>query len=190
MILGQPAQQTVAQSAAPQQAIPDSPKPQIPDGPKPQSLPVQGTRPGMGTTPESNGDEPDDQAAPATSLTPATPKADDGPPPAIPEAGKGSAAFANADKASEAAPSGDVQTIHVQTNFVEVPFTVKDKKGRLVPGLTWRDVRIYENGLRQSPALFTVDPFPLSVALVIDQSLTVDNMARVNSSLGALQAAF
>ena len=190
MILGQPAQQTVAQSAAPQQAIPDSPKPQIPDGPKPQSLPVQGTRPGMGTTPASNGDEPDDQAAPATSLTPATPKADDGPPPAIPEAGKGSAAFANADKASEAAPSGDVQTIHVQTNFVEVPFTVKDKKGRLVPGLTWRDVRIYENGLRQSPALFTVDPFPLSVALVIDQSLTVDNMARVNSSLGALQAAF
>ncbi len=51
-------------------------------------------------------------------------------------------------------------TLHVQTNFVEVPFTVKDNKGRLVPGLTWRDVRVYENGLRQQMALFTVDPFP------------------------------
>ena len=187
MIFGQPAQQTVAQNAAQQQAIPDSPKPQIPDGPRPQALPVQGTKPGMGTTPTDNGDAPDDQqTAPATALPPAVPKLDDGPPPTIPETGKGSAAFANADTP----PSADVQTIHVQTNFVEVPFMVKDKKGRLVPGLTWRDVRIYENGLRQSPALFTVDPFPLSVALVIDQSLTYDNMAKVNNALGALQGAF
>jgi VWFA-related protein len=135
----------------------------------------------MGTTPSSNGDTPDDQqTAPATTLTPAVPKIDDGPPPEIPQTGKGSAAFADAD-----AP-----TIHVQTNFVEVPFTVKDKKGRLVPGLTWRDVRVYENGLRQQMALFTVDPFPLSIALVIDQSLTYDNMAKVNKALGAIQAAF
>jgi hypothetical protein len=39
-------------------------------------------------------------------------------------------------------------------------------------------------------ALFTVDPFPLSVALVIDQSLTYDNMTKVNNALGALQGAF
>ena len=186
MIFGQPAQQTVAQNAAQQQAIPDSPKPQIPDGPKPQSLPLDGTRPGMGTTRDSNGDTPDDQTAPAANLTPTAPKIDDGPPPTIPEAGKGSTAFADADK-----PVGaDLQTIHVQTNFVEVPFIVKDKKGRLVPGLTWRDVRVYENGLRQQMALFTVDPFPLSVAVVIDQSLTSDNMAKVNAALGALSGAF
>ena len=186
MILGQPAQETVAQNATQQQAIPDSPKSQIPDGPRPQALPVQGTKPGMGTTPTDNGEAPDDQTAPATALSPATPKPEDGPPPIVPEAGKGTAAFANADT-----PVGtDVQTIHVQTNFVEVPFMVKDKKGRQVPGLTWRDVRIYENGLRQQMALFTVDPFPLSVALVIDQSLTYDNMAKVNNALGALQGAF
>ncbi len=125
----------------------------------------------MGTTPNDNGDTQDDQqTAPATSLPPAAPRIDDGPPPEIPEAGKGPAAFA------------DTATIHVQTNFVEVPFIVKDKKGRQVPGLTWRDVRVYENGLRQQMAVFTVDPFPLSVALVIDQSLTVDNMAKVNSA--------
>jgi VWFA-related protein len=186
MILGQPAQETVAQNAPQQQAIPDSPQSQIPDGPRPQALPVQGTKPGMATTPTDNGEAPDDQTAPATALTPATPKLDDGPPPTIPETGKGTAAFATADTP----PGTDVQTIHVQTNFVEVPFMVKDKKGRLVSGLTWRDVRIYENGLRQQMALFTVDPFPLSVALVIDQSLTYDNMAKVNNALGAVQGAF
>jgi len=187
MILGQPAQQTVAQNAAQQAAFPDSPTPQVPDAPKPQGLPVQGTKPGMGTTQNSNGDTTDDQqTAPATALTPATPKADDGTPPTIPKAGKGSAAFGDADAHANA----DVQTIHVQTNFVQVPFTVKDKKGRLVPGLTWRDVHVYENGLRQQMALFTADPFPLSVALVIDQSLTYDNMAKVNNALGALQGAF
>jgi VWFA-related protein len=37
--------------------------------------------------------------------------------------------------------------------------------------------------------LFTVDPFPLSVAFVIDQSLTSDVMAKVNNSLGAIQGA-
>ena len=78
----------------------------------------------------------------------------------------------------------------MQTNFVEVPFTVKDNKGNLVAGLTWRDVRVYENGLRQQLACFTVDPFPLSVALVIDQSLNYDNMTKVNNSLAALQGAF
>ncbi len=37
--------------------------------------------------------------------------------------------------------------------------------------------------------LFTVDPFPLSIAFVIDQSLTSDVMAKVNDSLGAIQGA-
>ena len=60
-----------------------------------------------------------------------------------------------------------------RATFVEIPFTVKDNKGKLVSGLTWRDVRVYENNLRQQLALFTVDPFPLSVALVIDQSMTL-----------------
>ncbi len=170
MMLGQPAQQTAAQDAAQQQAIPDAPKP--------QGLPMSGTRPGMGTTRDLNGDASTapQETAPGTSLSqsPTAPRADEGPPPETPEAGQGPKAF----------------TLRVQTNFVEVPFTVKDNKGRLVPGLTWRDVRVYENGLRQQMALFTVDPFPLSVALVIDQSLTYDNMTKVNNALGALQGAF
>jgi VWFA-related protein len=59
-----------------------------------------------------------------------------------------------------------------------------------VYGLTWRDVRVYENGLRQQIKLFTTDPFPLAVALVIDQSVTHDTMEKINASLAALQGAF
>lgn len=168
MLVGQPVS---AQSSAQQQAIPDAPKA--------QTLPVGSVTPGIGTTTA----DPNVYATQSTSDTdgpgstlPASkaPKADDQPQPDLPSAGKGVDAF----------------TLHVQTNFVEVPFTVEDSKNKLVPGLTWRDVRVYENGLRQQLAIFTTDSWPLSVALVIDQSLTVDNMTKVNNSLGAVQGAF
>ncbi|MGB7546723.1 MAG: VWA domain-containing protein [Terracidiphilus sp.] len=79
--------------------------------------------------------------------------------------------------------------IRLNVNFVEVPVTVKDSKGKLVPGLTWRDFRVYESGNREPLRLFTVDAFPLSIAFVIDQSLTSDVMAKVNNSLDAIQGA-
>ena len=80
-------------------------------------------------------------------------------------------------------------TLKIHVNFVEVPVTVKDNKGRLVPGLTWRDFKVFENDSREPLAFFTVAPFPLSIAFVIDQSLTSDVMGRVNESLGAIQGA-
>ncbi len=160
-----------AQSASQQQAIPDAPKPQA-------NLPVDGITPGIGTTPTDAGfstqSTSSDDQAPPSSLPPTTQSPQDvGPKPDLPAAGQ-----------------GPQYVLHVRTNFVEVPFTVKDNKGSLVPGLTWRDVRVYENGLRQQLALFTTDPFPLSVALVIDQSMTYDNMTKVNNALEALQGAF
>jgi VWFA-related protein len=167
MMLGQPAQQTAAQSASQKQQA-------IPDAPQPQGLPT--VAPGIGTTVDSNGSATD-AGAPGSSLpqTPAEKPDNAGaPPPETPATNEGVKAF----------------TLVVHTNFVEVPFSVKDNKGRLVPGLTWRDVHIYENGLRQQMSLFTTDSFPLSVALVIDQSLTPDNMTKVNNSLEALQGAF
>jgi VWFA-related protein len=77
----------------------------------------------------------------------------------------------------------------VNVNFVEVPVTVKDAKGNLVAGLTFRDFKVFENDRREPLRLFTVDPAPLSIAFVIDQSLTSDVMAKVNNSLGAIQGA-
>jgi len=172
MMLAQQAKQTVAEDKAPQ-----AQQQAIPDAPSPQRLPPLNTiAPGKGTAVDLSDREtsstPD--APPSNLPQSAAEKAAQGPPPEVPEPGEGPKAF----------------TLHVQTNFVQVPFTVKDNKNRLVPGLTWRDVRIYENGLRQQMALFTVDPFPLSVALVIDQSMSFDNMTKVNNALGALQGAF
>ncbi|MGC1423028.1 MAG: VWA domain-containing protein, partial [Terracidiphilus sp.] len=61
--------------------------------------------------------------------------------------------------------------------------------GKPIAGLTWRDFRVYENDTWEPLKIFTVDPAPLSIAFVIDQSLTSDVMAKVNDSLGAFQGA-
>lgn len=155
----------------------------IPDAPRPQLVPGLTIKPGAGTTRDSNGDQApasDGQTAPGTTLpsAPAAPvqeaRPDDGAAPDLPATGQGADTF----------------KLVTNVNFVEIPFTVKDSKNRLVPGITWREVRVYENNVRQSPKLFTVDPFPLSVALVIDQSLPFDTMTKVNNALGAVQGAF
>ncbi len=90
----------------------------------------------------------------------------------------------------EIGPGGRVTLIRTQVRFVEVPFTVKDNKGQLVPALTWRDVRVFENGVRKQIRLFTVDPYPLSVAFVVDQSMPYQTMKTVNTAMGAVQGAF
>jgi VWFA-related protein len=174
--LGQPVPEQAQQSAAQQPQIPDGPKPQIPDAPKPQMLPASPVTPGRGTTPDSNGDvssTSQENAVPNRLPETAAQKAEDGQQPDLPAPGE-----------------GPQYLLRVRTNFVEIPFTVKDNKGNLVAGLTWRDVRVYENNLRQQLSYFTTDAFPLSVALVIDQSMTFDNMAKVNNALVALQGAF
>ena len=178
--------------SAQQSPVPDAPQSQqaVPDAPKPQTtLPTYGTvAPGSGAAPgdpnpavTSQPTPPDDfqktapgSALPASADQPAA-DSDADPAPDLPGSGQG---------------SGAVTTFSTRTNFVEVPFTVKDSKNQLVPGITYRDVRVYENNLRQHMAIFTADPFPLSVALVIDQSVTFDEMTKINNSLSALQGAF
>jgi VWFA-related protein len=181
----EPAQQTTA-SAAQQQSLPSAPAPQtlpslnsitppapsVPNAPTPQPAPAA---PDAATV-DNGGITPGSTLPSAPAPTAQTTDTDQEQAPIVPGAGNG---------ASEAYRIG---TVHV--DFVQIPFTVKDGKGNLVPGLTWRDVRIYENGLRQHMSFFTTDPFPLSVALVIDQSVTFDTMEKINAALSALQGAF
>jgi VWFA-related protein len=155
-----------------QQAIPDAPRPQT-------KLPNADTiTPGEGTTSSSNRDvQPG--VAPAV---------------ATPEGISTSAPAAQGETPTYEAPTGNgedaIKTLMVHVDAVDVAFTVKDSKGRLVPGLTSRDVQVYENGLLQHIQLFTNEGLPMSVAIVIDQSMTQDGMTRVNNAMGSLADAF
>ncbi len=145
----------------------------VPNAPEPQTLPTLNT-----ITPVA--------AALPSAPAPATPAASQ---PATPEAVDEQAA----DQQQGPPPASTrtaLNTLSVNVQFHSIPFTVKDSKGHLVPGLTYRDVQVFENGLAQHISVFTTDPAPLSVALVIDQSVTSDTMEKINDSLAALQGAF
>lgn len=135
-------------------------------------------KPGGGTpreTPQTGTTPPAQEPAVPPPAPP--PAKDEGQPnaPAIPESGQGAQDLG--------------YRIRLNVNFVQVPVTVKDSKGKLVPGLTYRDFKIFENDTREPLTYFTADAFPLSVAFVVDQSLRADLMAQVNDSLGAIQGA-
>jgi VWFA-related protein len=161
-----------------QPAVPDAPTPQAPRPLSDMSGPIT---PGKGAGDELPGanssSNPSAQQQPAPSSLPPTSQGKDEvqtAPPEMPATGEG------VEK---------VTTLVQRVNFVEVPVTVKDSKGKPVAGLTFRDFNIFENDTREPISFFTTDSFPLSIAFVIDQSLTSDVMAKVNNSLGAIQGA-
>jgi VWFA-related protein len=166
-----------------QQSIPDAPAPQ-PANPNNLSGITDQVTPGKGTGPDATQSAPP-QSTPAPSQQPpasssssdnTTGQQDNSPQqeaPDIPKPGQGAQ-----------------YVIRQSVNYINVPVTVRDSKHQLVAGLTWRQFKIFEDGTRQRISYFTVDPFPLSVAFVIDQSLPADIMNKVNNSLAAVTGAF
>jgi VWFA-related protein len=183
-------QQNTTQTAQ-QQNMPNAPSASIPNAPMPQGLPnlntitppapmapgqpVGDVNPDAAAVKDNGGVAPSNQLPSNASAAGQQPGGQEQPP-LIPAPGQG---------AQQAYTMG---AVHV--DFVQIAFTVKDSKNHFVPDLTWRDVRIYENGLRQQMRFWTTDPYPLSVAFVIDQSVTQDTMDKINASLSALQGAF
>jgi VWFA-related protein len=154
-----------------QQPVPDAPVPQASQG-------LTGLKdevtPGKANTPDATPDQP--QAATPPSTTPPSLPNDDQPQQEAPEIGtKGSSPYI-------LPPAG--------VNIVVVPVTVRDSKGKLIPGLTYRDFRVYENKERQRITYFSTDAVPLSVAFIIDQSVSAGTMQKVNQSLTAVTGAF
>ncbi|MES2391423.1 MAG: VWA domain-containing protein [Acidobacteriota bacterium] len=161
---------------------------QVPDAPRPQTLPNLNTlTPPSAPLPSAPAPLPQADAA----ATAAAKAANGG---TVPSSKLPDAAQQAKDQQREAEQAGGVQghasTIRVYSTYVQIPFTVKDSKGHLVPGLNWEDVQVFENGLRQQMRYFSRDPVPLSVALVIDQSVDFKTMDKINASLSALQGAF
>ena len=171
-----------ASRAYSQQPVPDAPAPQ----PAPSLSGASGVSgpitPGIGSNPDLSDGATSPAASTAPSSSSSAPAAQQ--PPATPD---------NFQQAPDLPAAGQgldaLKPLQVNVNFVVVPVTVKDTKSKLVPGLTWRDFRVFENGQRQNIRLFSSDATPISMAFVIDQSLTSDVMARVNDSLNSIQGA-
>jgi VWFA-related protein len=160
----------LAQQPSEQQAVPDAPAPQ----PSSDLKSLGPITPGIGAS-----------AGPTSSSTTTT----DLPQQAAPKAPPAPPKDVQATAPENMTPEDIGSTIRVNTTYVEVPVTVKDQKGNPVAGLTWRDFKVYENDKWEPLKIFTVDPAPLSMAFVVDQSVTMDVMEKVNNSLGAIQGA-
>ncbi len=150
----------------------------VPDAPTPQAAPLSEIKdqitPGIGTKPAAPGASTP-QAPPATSQSTSEEPPAGQAPSSLPPTQEGKDDFQTTAPEQPEPGQGFEKirtTIRLNVNFVEVPVTVKDDKGKLVAGLTYRDFKVYENGAREPLHLFTVDPFPLSIAFVIDQGLT------------------
>jgi VWFA-related protein len=166
-----------------QQSIPDAPRPQ-PASPNDLSGITNQVTPGRGTAP----DAVQNPAAPP----PPAPGAPSQPSSSSSETPAGQQDNAPQQEAPEIPKPGQTGAflIRQSVTFINVPVTVRDSKHNLVPGLTWRQFKIFEDGVRQHLSAFSSDPLPLSVAFVIDQSLPADVMNKVNQSLSAVTGAF
>src|SRR6266700_1148612 len=71
--------------------------------------------------------------------------------------------------------SGQSQdTLKVAVDLVNVQFSVTDRRGRFIPGLTAQDFKVEEDGRRQEIRNFAREnELPLTLALLIDTSPSV-----------------
>ena len=76
------------------------------------------------------------------------------------------------------------------TSLVVVPVIVKDDSGRLVDDLTREEFRIFEDNVEQRLEVFSNDPFPLSVVLLIDNDLDPRVAQQLQETLPVLAGSF
>ncbi len=165
-------------------AMPDAPTPQ-PAGSESLGDLKETVKPGAANGTPANGgsgNQAAEQTSSSSSSSSATPDQSAAPPGPTPDQ----------QEAPDIPPPGQgpVQTLVIPVNEVLLSVTIRDKKGAMVPAIDSRRFRVFEDGVRQRIVFFTTDPFPLSVAFVVDQSLPADVMNRVNESLAAVTGAF
>jgi VWFA-related protein len=73
---------------------------------------------------------------------------------------------------------------------VVVPVNVRDSDGRLVTGLTKDDFRVTEDGVPQTVSTFSIDPAPLSAAIVVDDGMGGEALKRLVPLLEVMTAGF
>ncbi len=98
---------------------------------------------------------------------------------------------APAPKPGATAPSqtsaADSQVRIIQrVDTVILPVTVKDSAGTLVPDLTREEFRIFDDNVEQKISLFSVEAFPLSAVLLVDNDLKGKDSEMVEASLKSI----
>ena len=155
-----------------------------PEGPKPKEQPQQQSVPDAPQPkPQQQGQFPDNAPSAPINAHPDQPEATPTPTPASQRQRAG----AQGDIATDVGKFG---TFSISVNFGQVPVTVKDGSGKLIPGLTSDDFKVYEDGVPQRLIFFTADSFPLSAAVVVATDLPSTTMKKVNETLPALISAF
>jgi VWFA-related protein len=177
------------QSAAPTQAqqpqdIPDAPTPQVPP-PAPERPPI--AQPDEKPAQPAGAGKNPWTGAPATK--PAAPEGGEDQPvppsmPPIKTVPPGSSTKQNPGAQEQ------LYKLRVDTTFVQLAVTVKDRDGRMVDGLLSTDFSVMENGTKQKLSFFTSDPFALSVAVVLDLGMPDSAVQKVNETFPALVGAF
>jgi VWFA-related protein len=91
-----------------------------------------------------------------------------------------------------ASDPGEEVRYHLRTriDLVVVPVTVKDGRGELVSDLRREDFQLTENGIVQPIRYFSVDPFPLSAVVLVDEALSPSGQNALREVLPVLAAAF
>lgn len=88
-------------------------------------------------------------------------------------------------------PAGQAQnppTIRVSTSLVVLPVTVKDRSGNLVADLKRDEFRVFEDNIEQKVSTLTVDVYPISMVVLIDNDLKQKDADQVEPSLRAIVA--
>jgi len=80
--------------------------------------------------------------------------------------------------------------IRAKIDLVVVPVTVKGSGDKLITGLTKNDFVILEDGSRQTISNFSIEPVPLSAAVVVDTGLGADSLSKVQQTFSALAGSF
>ena len=84
----------------------------------------------------------------------------------------------------------DDYTMKVPVDLVLVPVTVEDGGGMPIAGLQKENFTLLEEGVPQKVSFFSVDPFPMSVAILIDRTGDAKTFAALKETLVPLTEAF
>jgi len=80
--------------------------------------------------------------------------------------------------------------VRARVDLVVVPVNVRDGKGQLVTGLTKDDFVVTEDRRPQQVSYFSVDPIPLSAAIIIDDGIGGIALKRLVPIMEAMTAGF